>query len=649
MSETAELPVPFAPDIALGAPEPLAAFNRAGVLSAADVHVAMTLCRLAGPGAATVGDEALLATALAVRAPRLGHVFVDLASVSATVSLDGEEHLLDGLEWPDADAWPAALAACAALVAVGEDESVRPLRLLGSRLYLDRYWRQERALAETLLGFARTPVRPLELAELAAVVQRLLPEDEHRLQRAAAGAAALRSLTVVAGGPGTGKTTTVARICALLGELAADGGGAPPLIALCAPTGKAAARLQEAVREEAGRIAIDESVREWLGGLGASTIHRLLGWRPGARGRFRHDAANRLPHDVVIVDETSMVPLTLMARLLEAIRSDARLVLVGDSDQLTAIEAGAVLRDIVGPAAGGLRLRPGAKALLERVAGGELEAPAAIGASQDGAFGDGVVVLTRGLRFGAEIGALADAVRRGDGDGAVAAIERAGEAIRWLRVDAGALAPGELDVALEPLRAAAVGAGETVITAARLGDGAAALGALGAFRLLCAHRHGRYGVAVWAAQVERWLAAAVDGFAPGARDQPGRPLLITRNDYELRLFNGEVGVVARSGDDAVQAMFERDGELIGIAPSRLDAVETLYATTVHKSQGSQFGTAAVLLPGPDSRLLTRELLYTAITRAREHLILVCAEEALQVAVARPVARATGLRERLWAV
>jgi exodeoxyribonuclease V alpha subunit len=634
---------PFSPELALGAPAPLAAFNAAGVLSAADVHVAVTLGRMAG---VTDGIIAL-AVALAVRAPRLGHVFVDLASVRDTVAVEREEVPVDTLPWPEPDAWIAAVAARPELVASGaaaeDPDAVLPLRLLGSRLYLDRYWREERALAQALLSFSAAPVRPVALDALAAIVQRLFASGDVR-QRAAAAAAALRGLTVIAGGPGTGKTTTVARACAVLFEQAAGAGEPPPLIALCAPTGKAAARLQEAVHDEAGRLEVAGEIRAELLGLRASTIHRLLGWRPHGHGRFRHDAGNRLPHDVVIVDETSMVPLTLMVALLGAVRADARAVLVGDPDQLTAVEAGAVLRDIVGPAAAAPQLGPGARALLELVAGGDLGGATAAA----GGIGDGIVVLERGHRFGAGIGALADAVRRGDADRAVAAAGAAGAGeIDWIRLDPGGERDRGMEAALEPLRVAASDAGTAVLEAARAGDGAAALAALGGFRLLCAHRHGDYGVAAWSAQVERWLAEAVEGFVPGDLDRAGRPLLVTRNDYELRLYNGDTGVVIADGEGGVTAAFERDGRLARFAPSRLEAVDTLYAMTIHKSQGSQFDVAAVLAPDPSSRLLSRELLYTAITRARRRLILICTEETLRAAVQRPVARATGLSERLW--
>ena len=381
-----------------------------------------------------------------------------------------------------------------------------------------------------------------------------------------------RRFAVVAGGPGTGKTTTVARIVALLAEQA----GAMPLVALAAPTGKAAARLEEAVHAEARRLDVAPDVREGLLGLNASTLHRLLGWRPGSHSRFRHHRGNRLPHDVVIVDETSMVSLSLMARVVEAVRPQARLVLVGDPGQLTSIEAGAVLGDIVG------------------------------------AGGPGVAVLEHVYRYGAGIDALASAIRDGDGDAALAALTAGHRDITWIAVDAGD--PAALD-ALAPVRDGAVAAARAVIAAARAGDARTAIDALGAFRVLCAHRRGGHGVAVWTARIEGWLG----GELGRGRWYPGRPLLVTENDYGLRLYNGDTGVVVETEPGRVAAAFERRGEPVRFAPSRLSAIETVYAMTVHKSQGSQFGTAAVLLPAPTSQILTRELLYTAVTRARERL------------------------------
>ena len=318
------------------------------MLSAADVHVAVGLTSLAGEP----DDLVALAAAFAVRGPRLGHVLVDLATIRSTAAVDSDEPVdLSALPWPEPEAWVARLAE-SPLVAVGEDaepNAARPLRLVGTTLYLDRYWREEREVAADLLTFSDGPPATVDEAVLADGLKRLFTGGADDRQRVAAATAVLRRFAVVAGGPGTGKTTTVARIVALLAEQAAAAGNPPPLIALAAPTGKAAARLEEAVHAEAATLDLDDTTRAQLLDLHASTLHRLLGWRPGSHSRFRHHRTNRLPHDVVIVDETSMVSLSLMARLVESVRPDARLVLVGDPGQLTSIEAGAVLGDIVGP------------------------------------------------------------------------------------------------------------------------------------------------------------------------------------------------------------------------------------------------------------------------------------------------------------
>jgi exodeoxyribonuclease V alpha subunit len=556
---------PFDARRALRAAGLLRAFNDAGVLSAADVHAAARLAALGGEE-----DEAVrLAVALAVRGPRLGHVFVDLATIRESATVEAEEPVdLLALPWPDPADWLRAVRA-SPLVALGDEDAgagePTPLRLLGeTRLYLDRYWREERAVAA-------------DLNELTAGGR----------------------LHVIAGGPGTGKTTKVARLVVELIENSESRPPTPnpphpPLIALAAPTGKAAARLEEVVHGEAG---LD---------LRASTLHRLLGWKPGSHSRFAHDRANRLPHDVVIVDEASMVSLWLMARLVEAVRPDARLIMVGDPGQLTSIEAGVVLADIV-------------------------------------AAGHGVEMLEHVHRYGGGIARLADAVRDGDGDATVAALDAAPGEVTWLRLDAGEDRAGAV---LGVVRERAVAAGREMFEAARDGRAREALSALGEFRLLCAHRRGSHGVSEWSSRVVAWLSAELADLDVDRRDYVGRPLLVTENDYELGLYNGDTGVVVRDGSGRAMASFERGGEVLQFSPLQLGAVETVYAMTIHKSQGSQFATVAVLLPPAGSRLLTRELLYTALTRARRELILVGSEEAVRGAVARPVARASGLAERL---
>jgi exodeoxyribonuclease V alpha subunit len=390
MSEVAERD-PFDARVARAATGLLLEFNHAGVLAAADVHVARRLAGLSGET-----DEAVvLAAALAVRAPRLGHVFADLDRIRDTATVDADEPVdLSALPWPEPSGWVARVAASPL---AGRD---RPLRLLGSALYLDRYWREEEQVAADL-GALSGAAGGVRMDVLADGIRRLFAgEHPDAGQKHAAAASVLRRLAVVAGGPGTGKTTTVARIVALLEEQAAAAGAAPPLVALAAPTGKAAARLQEAVHEEAARLDVDDAVRARLLELSASTLHRLLGWKPGSHSRFRHDRGNRLPYDVVIVDETSMVALSQMARLAEAVRPEARLILVGDPGQLTSIEAGAVLGDIVGPAAEAPCMSAGGRAALAHATG---SAVAAAERPAEAEVGDGIVVLRTVHRFGGAI------------------------------------------------------------------------------------------------------------------------------------------------------------------------------------------------------------------------------------------------------
>jgi exodeoxyribonuclease V alpha subunit len=614
----------------------LRAFNEAGVLTAADVHVAVRLGELVHE----TDENVLLAAAFAVRAPRLGSVCVDLTTIGATAATDLDAPLdLQSLPWPDSRAWLDDVAS-SPLVAVGEDGGDdRPLRLVGTTLYLDRYWRDERFVAADLLARGR-PAEDVDMTLLAEGLDRLFEGEEPDLQRLAAATCVLRQVAVVGGGPGTGKTTTVTRILALLDAQAQAAGRPTPLVGLAAPTGKAAARLEEAVHEEAAELELEEEEQARLLATSASTIHRLLGRRPGSANRFRHDRRNQLPHDVVVVDETSMVSLSLMARLLEAVRPDARLILVGDPKQLASVEAGAVLGDLVGPAADGLRMRKPTRARLAKAARQRVPAtdPPA-GAT----IGDGIVVLRRVHRFAGAIADLAEAVRVGDAEATFDVLRAGHEDVRWLEVDIGDV---ELGDALRPVREAAVAAGRAIAESARAGDAEEALAALGSFRLLCAHRRGPYGVVTWNALVEGWLANELDRFAEDAW-YVGRPLLVTENDYGLRLFNGDTGVIVARAGDRKSAVFERQGGIVEISPSRLEAVDTVHALTIHKSQGSQVDAVAALLPDPSSRILTRELLYTAVTRARKSMIVCGTEAAVRAALERPVSHASGLAGRLW--
>ncbi len=615
-------PDPYDVRLAMRATGPLRDFNRAGVLSAADVHVAQRLGRLGRED----DEQVLLAAALAVRGVRLGSVCVELAQARHTVTAGDESGTdVDALAWPAPAQW---LAGCSRspLVALGAaaapDRGGRPMRLIDGLLYLDRYWRQEQVVRAELDARAAGADRAVDLAALRTALAAVFPGSPPDRQRLAAVMTALRPMMVLAGGPGTGKTTTVARLLALLRRLP----GEAPRIALAAPTGKAAARLQEAVRQQSLEHGFG------LDALTASTIHRLLGSRPGTRSRFRHDRDNRLPYDVVVIDETSMVSLTLMSRLLEALRPDTRLVLVGDPDQLASVEAGAVLGDIVARPAPSAASAPRQLAAL---APEDLDA----GEMASDALRNGVVRLTKIHRYGEEIGALASAIRADRPDDVLRILRDRGPAVSFVETT------GLVEIAvrdLEDVRTDVVSAATDLTAAAQAGDVTAALIRLERHRMLCAHRRGPYGVARWSAQVERWVAEAIDGDSAEGEWYLGRPLLVDANDYELELFNGDTGVVVDSGGRPMAA-FQRGAQPLLVSPSRLSAVETVHAMTVHRAQGSQFDRVTLLLPPQESPLLTREVLYTAVTRAQTHVRVVGSEAAVRRAVSRPIVRASGLR------
>ena len=607
---------PFDARVAMAAQGLLRDFNRAGVLTAADVHVARRLGRLGEED----DERVLLAAALAVRAVRLGAVCVRLAEAAETVVPDDGARLDDAqLAWPAVDAW---LGACAGspLVASGahDDGSARPLHLVDGLLYLDRYWRDEELVRAALDDRAARP-STVDIDELRTALASVFGDTTgSERQVLAAAMTGLRSVTVLSGGPGTGKTTTVARLLAMLRALP----GGFPRVALAAPTGKAAARMQE---------AIDDAAQKWdldVGDARASTLHRLLGSRPDSRSRFRYNRDNRLPVDVVIVDETSMVSLSLMARLLEAVRPEARLVLVGDPDQLASVEAGAVLGDLVHrPAATSASVPDALTDLVPSLSSEELASDR---------LRNGVVRLTTPYRFGDAIGALASAVQAAEPEEVLRLLRGSDPEIEFVEMDA-----DRAGSALAGVRSDVVSAARRLTEAAAVSDAAGALGELDHHRLLCAHRRGPYGVTRWTAEIERWLAGV--SLASEEEWYAGRPLLVTANDYELQLFNGDTGVVVRHPEHGTVAAFTRAGEPLLLSPHRLSAVQTVHAMTVHRAQGSQFERVTLLLPAADSPLLTRELFYTAITRAEKHVRVVGTADAVRRAVLRPIVRASGLR------
>ncbi|MBF6353408.1 exodeoxyribonuclease V subunit alpha [Nocardia higoensis] len=616
----------------------LRVFNEAGVLSAADVHVAVRLGRLGREESELV----LFAAALAVRAVRSGSVCLELDRMRE-IGVDVDEdwdvgHGVDpaALPWPDIDAVTAALRV-SPLVCGGPAGPLCPLRVVppapgddgGPLLYLDRYHRQEQTIRRVLTERAASHPT-VDAAVVRRELDRLFGVDGGApdRQRLAAALAATHWTTVVAGGPGTGKTHTIARVLALLEAHRRAGPGAAPLrIALAAPTGKAAARLQEAVREQAGELGLPE--------LAAATLHRLLGWQRGRGNRFRYNEFNRLPYDVVVVDETSMVSLTMMSSLLSALRADTRLVLVGDPDQLASVDAGAVLADLVaGPVVGAPN--PVLDDILGTPPPDAAEHPEGVTELERTRIRGGIVRLTRGRRFGGHIAELAVAVRAGDAD-------RALELLRAGGADLSLCEPEDIDA----VRADVVRAARTVSDAARAGDAAAALTALESHRLLCAHRRGPFGVERWDRMAGEWAAAAGAG-QDGASGPwyPGQPLLVTANDHQARIYNGDTGVIVTMPDGSLRAALLRGSDPYLVHPTQFPSVVTVFAMTIHRSQGSQYDTVSIVLPEPESTLLTRELLYTAITRARGHVRVIGTEEAIRAAVGRRVLRASGLARRV---
>ncbi|RVW02701.1 exodeoxyribonuclease V subunit alpha [Rhodococcus xishaensis] len=599
-------------------------FNEAGVLEAADVHVALRLATLGGE----TREPVHLATALAVRAVRLGSVCLDLNRIREVhVDERPDRPAVDPatLPWPDEAAVAEALRS-SPLVVGGDRGPLRPLRLVDNQLYLDRYYRQEQTVRRIL--DARANAHPaVDEDLLRAGLDELFrdhqdpsqPSAAPDRQRIAAAVAATHWTSVIAGGPGTGKTHTIARVLALLER------HHPGLrIGLAAPTGKAAARLEESVNEQVGAVGLQSQ-------LSAMTLHRMLGWQRGT-SRFRYNETNHLPYDVIVVDETSMVSLTMMCRLLEAVRPEARLILVGDPDQLASVDAGAVLADLVARPAAGAE-----NPVLANVVGADLSATddpaeAALSAAERDRLRKGMIRLSRGRRFGGQIAQLATAVRDCDPDRVLDILRSEAPDVSFVDIED-----------LAGVRADVVSTSTEVTAAALAGDAAGALRASEKHRLLCAHRDGPFGASWWARNAMDWIGDAVGSRLDPDHWYAGQPLLVTANDHETRIYNGDTGVVVSGGDGELIAAFARGKEPYLLRLGHLASVQTVYAMTIHRSQGSQYDRVSVILPDAGSSLLTRELLYTAITRARTHVRIVGTEDAVREGVGRQVSRASGLR------
>ena len=581
-----------------------------------DQHFAALMNRLAK----VPSPELELAAKLVSNFRARGDVCLPLRDVTAT-----EAGKMGSTEVPALKNWVKKLRSSGV---VGDPGEFAPLILDQSdRLYLQRYWKYEDELGRNLqarLG-GKSP-RDFDAGDLVQGIAELFPGPSD-LQKVAAFVAATSRLCVISGAPGTGKTRTIVLICALLIRLAAK---RELTFALAAPTGKAAARLKETIAQTGVSLRLPGELKL---PADASTIQRLLGAR-GDSPHFRHKAKNPLTADVVIVDEASMIDLALLAKLFDAIRPDARIILVGDKDQLASVEAGSAFRDICTPDFE-LGVSVSLAEAFAKSTGEKLD-----GTSTDQAPIHSVVVeLRRNYRFtpGAGIGELSSAVNRGDAVGAIAVL-KSGGSIRWRPTPS-------LKNFEQELRERVFPRFEKLL---KLSDPAVALKQLAEFAVLCALRRGPFGAETVNAML-KGMQRETGLIDVGGRYHAGEPIIIVRNDYNVGLFNGDLGIVlpdAITGELRVFFRGEED-EVLNFAPGRLPAHEPAFALTVHKSQGSEFHDALVILPERDAPVLTRELLYTGITRVRETVEVWASEEILRQTIERKIARSSGLRDRLW--
>jgi exodeoxyribonuclease V alpha subunit len=574
----------------------------------------------------------------------------------------------------DGAGWCEALAG-SVLVASGSDTSAeaqrKPLVLADRRLYLRRYWTYERRIAAALRQrLAAEESTPPDLPQrLGALFGAPSPAADAQIdwQKLACAIATRRAFSIITGGPGTGKTTTVVRLLALL-QAPAVASGQPLRIRLAAPTGKAAARLTESISQQVQGLDVSAEVRQKIPSE-VTTVHRLLGSRPGTR-HFRHHAGDPLPLDVLVVDEASMIDLEMMANLLDALPPHARMVLLGDKDQLASVEAGAVLGDLCRDAENGY-YSPQTHAWLQAMSGEDLSKSTLLeGDAQTHPLAQQVVMLRHSRRFGqgSGIGQLARLVNQQQ-DREARALLAAGA-----YSDLYALAlKGEQDRKFERLVLDGHGvgaqgpqgyrhylgvlAGQRPQTDAGLQDecwtlwARAVLTAFDAFQLLCAVRKGPWGVEGLNQRITHALYNA--GLIESEHQwYEGRPVLMTHNDYGLGLMNGDIGITLRlperdeGGKQVLRVAFPRNdgsGGVRFVLPSRLTDVETVYAMTVHKSQGSEFAHTALILPEALNPVLTKELIYTGITRAKHWFSLIEPRQGVfEEALRRKVKRLSGL-------
>ncbi|MFQ5650967.1 MAG: exodeoxyribonuclease V subunit alpha [bacterium] len=595
-------------------------------ISALDIHFARLMARLSE----SKNEALFLAAVLVSSQTRAGHVCLDLNDLCDSTFL--REQFGDDLGSLPVTALQEIESTLAAeSVVVGRPGEFKPLILDShNRLYLNRYWRYQEALARFIKNSGHLAQKHFDSQELKERLDRFFAPPsagEVDWQKVAVIIAVMRKFCVITGGPGTGKTFTVAKIIAILLELSGDD---ELRVVLAAPTGKAAVRLQEAIQAAKEHLPCTPHLKAAIPEE-ASTLHRLLGTRRYSP-YFRHNADRPLEVDVLVVDEASMVDIALMSKLVQALPPHARLILLGDSNQLASVEAGAVLADIC-PQEQVHTFSTRFASRLAEVYGRELPVETV---DSEGVH-DSIVLLQKSYRFASQkgIGEISSAVNAGDGAGALNVLK----ADDLPDVSLNSLSEDGLKrMVLQPFQTHSV-----------LHEPAEMFARFARFRILCAVREGPQGVSRINARIEEFNRKEL-GVKRTEIWYPGQPILIARNDYQMHLFNGDFGIILPDPDanNELKAYFPAGGNAFRkIRPFRLPEHETAYAMTVHKSQGSEFEHVLLLLPAMDSPILTRELIYTGITRAARSVEIWGDEGVFKAAVARRVKRASGLREALW--
>jgi exodeoxyribonuclease V alpha subunit len=607
-----------------------------GLLSEIDIYFA----KFIGSFSKDHDPDIFLAAALVSHATGSGDICLNLETVAAEGPI-GKQGGQESIRCPDLDVWLEKLRANPA---VGRPGDIHPLILdVKNRLYLYRYWNYENTLSNSIKKRIRCHPADLDSLHLKDSLDRLFPKIEAQdinWQKVAAAVSSLRFLSIITGGPGTGKTYTVTKVLALLLEQLPD---RALQIYLAAPTGKAAARLKETIEQTKDGLNCANLIKTAIPSE-VFTIHRLLKPLKGSP-YFHHNRDNPLMADVVVVDEASMVDLALMAKLFQAVPEKARLILMGDKDQLASVEAGSVLGDICDR-----NVTHGFSApfinQLKKVTGENIEQEIKALNGQSG-LQDSIVVLQESYRFaaGSAIGGLSRAVNRADADTAIAMLEKAdGKSVLYQQLHA--------SKSLMKTLAEQIVSGYQPYLQTR--DPAQALRRLQRFKILCALNIGPLGVQAVNKLAEQVLSRKNLIQLDPMKDTPwyaGRPVLITRNNYQVGLFNGDIGIALPSDDaqNAVLSVFFPDnaGGVRRFQPYQLPEHETVYAMTVHKSQGSEFDEVLFILPDRDFAVLTRELIYTALTRARKKMTVWGTRSIIRSAIARKIERTSGLRDALW--